>query len=180
MASWIISITVVVDEKWDEGPRVNHDKFNYISTAHKHQKRLHMGVRSVRVCGCEAQQNRINRLMRMRRISRGGCWTGSSCTWLPNHPFLPSSPAPLGPPLKKQNTRVPWGSQYLKTSLTDIWRGGLLYWPQWIRAVSFPPTWFISPPDTVFSWCPQDKIVTKSTECDGTTWLETNTFSVWF
>lgn len=137
MASWIISITVVVNEKWDEGPRVNHDKFNYISTAHKHQKWLHMGVRLMHVCGCEAQQNQISRLMRMHRISRGGCWTGSSCTWLLNHPiFLPSSAAPLGLPLKNQNPCVLWESQYLKTSMMDIWRGGLLYWPQWIRAVN--------------------------------------------
>lgn len=124
MASWIISITVVFNEKWDEGPRVNHDKFNHISTAHKHQKRLHMGVQLVHVCGCEAQQNRMKQLMWLRRISRWGSWTGSSRTWLLNHPiFYPPWQHFWVCLWKKQNTCVPWGSQYLKTSMTDIWKG---------------------------------------------------------
>lgn len=56
--------------------------------------------------------------------------------------------------------------------------GGIRYCPQWIRAVRFPPTWFIFPPDMVFSQCPQDNKVTKPTELDGITWHETSIFSV--
>lgn len=105
MASWIISITVVVNEKWDEGPRVNHDKFNHISTAHKHQKRLHMGVRLVHVCGCEAQQNRINRLMRMHLEAVELVPHARGCLITLFFTLLASTSGSAFE--KKQNTRVP-------------------------------------------------------------------------
>lgn len=156
MASWIIWIPVVVHEKWDEGPRVTHGKCNYISTARKHQKRLHVGVRLVHVCGCEAQQNRINRLMRMRRISRGGYWTGSSCTWLLNHPIFYPPRQHLWVRLWKNKTLVfleevnTWKLQWQTfeggggtSLLTTMNQGSQLF----SHVVYFPP-------DAVFSQCP--------------------------
>lgn len=150
-----------------------------------------MGVWSIHVCACEAQQDWINMMcaqctardkkqVQVVNISR--CW----CTWPRNYHIFTFLASTFGSALKKKLNKTK--KKKTVAFLGDVnisnlkWRtldgGGICYWPQWIRAVSFPLTWFIFPLDMVFNQCSQNNNVTKPTECDGTTWHETSTFSV--
>lgn len=146
-----------------------------------------MGVGSMHVCGCKAQQDWIN-MTDTNAVhvqpdkNQVQVVNGADARGLVIITFLPSSSAPLGSAFGKnlptRNYWVPGNGNISNLKWGTLHGGGIRYWPQWIRAVRFPPTCFIFPPDTIFIQCPQDNKVAEPTEHDGTPWHETNTFSV--